>query len=632
MVSGPLPAKYTAQVASFGNPLDGSDGNNVTRTYNLMLPPDDQRLCEYPEIYANLTKNQTEVIKDLIPKMYSSMPIALMVNVYSCSAERKAQIALQIKENLMSQLELLVIFSPDRKKQGLVTLHPDYPSSNKSFNSIGLIYVPFLTASGLDYRMRVNWSGADPRLLLDDNFKWSFPIQLTNYSAEEGDGLGDAGGRFYDDDDENNGGDTYWFRIVLFSLLVLSPCCRACYLWYAGGGRFYFRRNDGGRIVGIQYIPSRMFVPSGRTNLGVGEGARREGTLTEEQFLSLPEIEYKPISSHYDEDIDESVVENEEQSRESSAKEEPAGIESGKKSTEDKASPSSLNNNNEDNAGDSVPSAANELDIIVTAKLVVIEQADIESGISAPNGQEENISSPVPRNYGEETESQDSVPFSDKTTEMITVAEAADNEVDSSEKQKTGVSAKNEPEKDSCDLVEFLGRDDDPVISMEKGDAIPSAQNGTDGTTMTGFNGGRSDRLDSPSSGEQSMETTETKQHASDKVLLACKSTMCSICIDEFVAGEKIIMLPRCRHGFHRDCIHPWLTERQGCCPFCKAAVFAESESTAEPLEDDEPGEVMTEASSGDENANSTDAPASPSDETITRHNTEFQNGNERNV
>ena len=29
--------RYLGQVAAFGNPLNGSDGNNLTRTYNLMV-------------------------------------------------------------------------------------------------------------------------------------------------------------------------------------------------------------------------------------------------------------------------------------------------------------------------------------------------------------------------------------------------------------------------------------------------------------------------------------------------------------------------------------------------------------------------------------------------------------------
>ncbi len=62
-------------------------------------------------------------------------------------------------------------------------------------------------------------------------------------------------------------------------------------------------------------------------------------------------------------------------------------------------------------------------------------------------------------------------------------------------------------------------------------------------------------------------------------------STSCSICIDDFEQGETIRLLPRCGHAFHTDCILPWLTERQGCCPCCKEDVIERlvPENNAEP-------------------------------------------------
>jgi len=53
-------------------------------------------------------------------------------------------------------------------------------------------------------------------------------------------------------------------------------------------------------------------------------------------------------------------------------------------------------------------------------------------------------------------------------------------------------------------------------------------------------------------------------------------STSCSICIEDFEEGEKIRLLPRCGHAFHTECILPWLTERQGCCPCCKEYVICQ--------------------------------------------------------
>ncbi|PVH68005.1 hypothetical protein DL98DRAFT_373613, partial [Cadophora sp. DSE1049] len=43
-------------------------------------------------------------------------------------------------------------------------------------------------------------------------------------------------------------------------------------------------------------------------------------------------------------------------------------------------------------------------------------------------------------------------------------------------------------------------------------------------------------------------------------------SLECSICVDDFVQGEEIRMLP-CTHRFHPACIDPWLLDSSGTCP-----------------------------------------------------------------
>lgn len=61
---------------------------------------------------------------------------------------------------------------------------------------------------------------------------------------------------------------------------------------------------------------------------------------------------------------------------------------------------------------------------------------------------------------------------------------------------------------------------------------------------------------------------------------LTTTCTVCSICIDEFEVGERLTLLPRCQHAFHKECISPWLRERQGCCPLCKKHVLGEEHDT----------------------------------------------------
>ncbi|MGK3746976.1 MAG: hypothetical protein ACI90V_013839, partial [Bacillariaceae sp.] len=74
--------------------------------------------------------------------------------------------------------------------------------------------------------------------------------------------------------------------------------------------------------------------------------------------------------------------------------------------------------------------------------------------------------------------------------------------------------------------------------------------------------------------------------------------TTCSICLDEFEEGEKIRLLPLCGHGFHTDCILPWLKDRQGCCPLCKTAVLDTNTSTSS---------TVNNSSSNNDNDNESD-------------------------
>ena len=54
----------------------------------------------------------------------------------------------------------------------------------------------------------------------------------------------------------------------------------------------------------------------------------------------------------------------------------------------------------------------------------------------------------------------------------------------------------------------------------------------------------------------------------------------CVVCLEIFVGGESLIVLPGCSHRFHAACISEWL-ESQSSCPVCRAAVMPPSPSSS---------------------------------------------------
>ena len=63
----------------------------------------------------------------------------------------------------------------------------------------------------------------------------------------------------------------------------------------------------------------------------------------------------------------------------------------------------------------------------------------------------------------------------------------------------------------------------------------------------------------------------------------------CAICVDEFIAGETVKVLP-CNHFFHPQCIDEWLRSHSSLCPLCKMDVkrtsYAAPNAEAQPQVD----------------------------------------------
>ncbi|XP_020182401.1 RING-H2 finger protein ATL78-like [Aegilops tauschii subsp. strangulata] len=66
---------------------------------------------------------------------------------------------------------------------------------------------------------------------------------------------------------------------------------------------------------------------------------------------------------------------------------------------------------------------------------------------------------------------------------------------------------------------------------------------------------------------------------------------VCAICLSEFVDGEKVRVLPLCRHGFHVRCVDAWLVSH-GSCPTCRRPVIEKGASGV--VESQRPAETNT--------------------------------------
>ena len=422
---------YDAAVADFGDPI------LKPVHVNFMFPPGDPFLCSFPDSLdpAFAPKNNTT-------------PIALMVRRYRCSPQTKAEVVKQIQNFTNGLVQYMVVYSDDPQDgNALYRLQPHSDSTQEdidALSSIGILYVAYRTAAGMVSitQQRAQELQANPFLYQDGSEEWFLPGHIDEYPT-----------RLLTQTTRDS---MYWFRFVLFTLLILSPCLRAGYLWWSGGGRLHWRRNENGRITGIQYIPyvsigdcdmecwpfspallhSPMpyWLTAGRIfNTGAEQNPTR-GVLTAEQFDQLPEIAYKTVD--------------------------------GATVTDD--------------------------------------------GESDPNPSEEQ----VPKTESEETGDEEVVDEKDETA-----SKAEEPEEVSISKEESADEATDEEEADI-------------VVDLEEG---------------------------------IQAELTTT-------------CTMCSICIDDFEEDEKLVLLPRCRHAFHRECLQPWLMERQGCCPLCKRGVIEDVE------------------------------------------------------
>ncbi|CAB9530932.1 region, transmembrane domain- and RING domain-containing protein 1 [Seminavis robusta] len=507
VVAGGLDDPFPGRVAGFGNHRPST---LFLDNVNLIIPPPSaSHLCRFPEeawatnpwlaeeealvngtlpaLQNNITTTNVTLLEEEIeiePQVMArdNMNVALFVSYGGCQPSQKARVAAALRQNFTryGTVTHLLIYNNNRNAESMDDLHTLMTFvDDKEFRDIGIIFVS--TRSGVDIMEAIETEEtrqriASPFFFADGNELWYFPvsfreIQFDKYSGSGGPlGGGSSGSGFNSDGDPYSGNnfdpqqyppaqrnvhnpdtdDFYWFRLIVFSILVVSPCFRAAYLWYAGGARIRFRYNEDGRVVGLQYIPPMPYWFSPRPEEPYVPTATR---MTPEEVLALPEVVYEGSPCSDDEEE---------------------------------------------------------------------EEEDDQPVI-------------VPTNTEPKTEISDAPDHNNSTTDL------------SESTTKTPTAALSE------------------IDNMTSSETVSHAATTDEEQGRSTFSGG--------------MQST------------------CSICIDDFEQGEKLRMLPRCRHMFHTECILPWLTERQGCCPLCKVEVIEqeprEQQTLVQTTHDHDPTETF---------------------------------------
>lgn len=491
-------------VASFGNPIVYPKGAN------LMYPPidDDGYLCNLPPSFQNVPKADTSINGS----RHNQMSVGLFVKYGgNCTAQRKAEVIYEIQQ-YYPNVDMLLVYSTtpppdtyDYDHQPTLLLPDAYPVSN-IFDHIGILYVKFVDAIKINNEIKYQTKTTiyestnayfNPDPYINSTTAWSFNFFMSGQPDSYYDSGNGNTGIFTPQDNTNdeNPINFFWFRFVLFGLLIIAPCIRAIYLWYAGGGRIYFRRHEQtGRIIGLQYIPPiASWLAIGPTRLQQSTPIR--DVISEEEFNNLPEITYT----------------------------EPLPIVETKHDVEEQSP-------------------------IMTSSDRLCEEGTGNSMATS------NLPHPLP----------------------VVVIDMDDNV--SPEPDELNTSFNSAAEKGILGIVDSNPDNSMPTILNKDGDNYKDSKNSyvLPLINIGGYKSNIESNMDRPCTVDLNdlPPTTAVTTSCTSTTANTTTCTACSICIEDFIIGETLTLLPRCKHAFHKSCIRPWLMERQGCCPLCKTTVL----------------------------------------------------------
>jgi len=541
----PTGRKHVAQVANFGYQFRDKKFFEAI----LMLPPNGTHLCEFPKNLENMDRLEAP------SNEAQKAPIALLVERGGCKFENKTRVALEMRDRFSERMKYVIVYdnqNTNRRGSSLILMDAsrEFLENNPGIESMGFAFVSQRSGMILKNSLVRIMTDSDEKYIFQTNLSdvGEFPILMerATYSWE----VGNIG--------------FYWLRFILFALLIVSPCIRAGYLWYVGGGRIITRRNSNGRIVGLQYVRpmAYWFTPGSE-----------EQVESENSLLSEAEVDALPVTKY-----SKVVLKEDEQSQCSGA-----GTTKSMESTDDSTRDYEQGLDRKSlQSTDLLPDCEKGLGHNSVASTERTEIQHVERQSKLDN--EDDVTKCMVQSISESTDEvncglspkqkitdsvDNSIPDCEKGIDRNILLSTEENEIQHEEKQskmdnENEIIKKLEPKHfESTDEVDCGHSLEQKRISVEAG--APTQDNST----------------------HQKVIDKNEDENIATLSQISTTCTMCSICIDDFEDGEEILILPKCRHGFHTMCIKPWLTERSACCPLCKTSVDSvERENIEEPERD----------------------------------------------
>ncbi|CAI5527840.1 unnamed protein product, partial [Closterium sp. Naga37s-1] len=107
------------------------------------------------------------------------------------------------------------------------------------------------------------------------------------------------------------------------------------------------------------------------------------------------------------------------------------------------------------------------------------------------------------------------------------------------------------------------------LVGFAAGDAVDNACDGIQRLSLSDSDKGKGKAVFSSCAAGYAASDSEDE----DGRMLIADGQECTVCLESMENGSRLMWLP-CAHGFHHDCIMPWIMGGHSSCPCCRHPLY----------------------------------------------------------